>query len=251
MGEWGLKDGATVPVTCGRLQGTAVVHGTNQEAGGVSLKWENGELAFQQGGLSGRMARSEDGDLRIGPLIGILTTGVREDEKRPVGGRTGLLGDFVRAARERSATCFIFDASAVDFDSGTVRGVTLVGERGRETWRFFRFPLPDVVYNRVPHRSAELSQPVRIVKNRCFSLGIPLFNERFINKKEMYAWLIQDETTRDLIPATARLRSADSLRRFCSSHSLVYLKPTGGSLGNGIVRVLREPESFRVRYRRD
>ncbi|MGZ4113196.1 MAG: YheC/YheD family endospore coat-associated protein, partial [Tumebacillaceae bacterium] len=82
------------------------------------------------------------------------------------------------------------------------------------------------------------------------SRNIPLFNERFINKREMYNWLLEDSRTHDLIPVTERLRTSAGLERFCKSHPLVFLKPTGGSLGMGILKVSRKQGQFLVRYRR-
>lgn len=248
--EWGLKDGARVPVYCGGLQGHAVVQELDTDEERTSLQWSHGRLDWERGGLTGRFFKTDDGQFRIGPVIGIMTIGVRDDSRHPVGARTSLLGDFVRAAREANVLCYIFNASDADWQQGVVRGVTLIGKRGEERWKSYRFPLPDVVYNRVPHRTAEVRSDVLLCKKRCAELEIPLFNERFVNKREMYGWLLQDEKTRELIPATERLRSSEALARFCRSHSLVFLKPTGGSLGSGIIKVRRGPDSYEVRYRR-
>ena len=248
--EWGLKDGDTVPVNCGSLRGDAVVQELDTDQEAASLRWSHGRLDWGRDILPGRFVKNENGALRIGPLLGIMTIGVRGDRKLPVGGRTGLLGDFVMAAREANTLCFIFNASDVDWQQRVVRGITLVGRRGAERWKAFRFPLPDVVYNRVPHRAGEVRSDVMLCKKHCGELGIPLFNERFVNKREMYAWLTKDATTRDLIPDTERLRSSEALARFCRSHPLVFLKPTGGSLGSGILKVRRNSDSYEVRYRK-
>ncbi|MGZ4122865.1 MAG: YheC/YheD family protein, partial [Tumebacillaceae bacterium] len=230
IGEWGLSEGAKVPVSIGHLHGVAVVHQVETEEERASLRWSGGWLDWQRDGLTGRMTHSQDHGVRIGPVIGIMTTGLRDDLQKPVGGRTELLGEFVRAARELTALCFLFNARDIDWEKGTVRGATLVGPRGKESWKFYQFPLPEVVYNRVPHRSAEVSEEVRRCKFNLASRNIPLFNERFINKREMYNWLLEDSRTHDLIPVTERLRTAAGLERFCKSHPLVFLKPTGGSL---------------------
>lgn len=186
------------------------------------------------------------------PTLGILTLGVRQDERRPIGGRTGLLGDFVRAAREMDVTCYVFNAGDVDWETRTVRGVTLAksGGRGVERWRMRRFPLPDIVYNRVPHRKGERSDSVLTCKRRFEQLRIPLFNERFINKREMYRYLLADDRSEALIPDTEPFRKFTAFESFLRRHDLVYLKPTGGSLGTGILRVSRTGEgTYGVRFR--
>lgn len=201
--------------------------------------------------LSVPRARLREWGLQEGrPVIGILTTGVRQDGQRPVGGRTGLLGDFVRAARRWNALCYIFNASDIDRAGKTIRGVTLVGPPGRERWRFYRFPLPDVVYNRAPHRKAEGAPAVMAAKKYFEQNSIPLFNERFLSKREMYGWLLGDPRSKDLTPATQRLTTAEGLDKFTRTHDLVFLKPAGGSLGMGIYRVERTGDRYSVRYKR-
>ncbi|HEU4965389.1 MAG TPA: YheC/YheD family protein [Bacilli bacterium] len=198
-----------------------------------------------------RTPRTHAGSER--PVIGILTLGVRDDRKRPIGGRTGLLGDFVRAALEQNVTCYVFNAGAVDWIGGTVRGVTMESPDGKGSsaqWKRGRFPLPDIVYNRVPHRKGERSEAVLRCKRRFEELGIPLFNERFLNKREMYRFLLNDPRSRDLIPETEPLRKFAPFEAFLQRHELVYLKPTGGSLGSGILRVRRSSQGgYHVRLR--
>lgn len=250
IGEWGLRDGMKVPVSVGNQHGVAVVNQVETEEEAARLRGTGNWLEWQRDGLKGRMTHSRERGVRIGPVIGIMTTGLRDDPLKPVGGRTELLAEFVRAGRDLTALCFLFNAHDVDWAKGTVRGATLIGPRGKETWKFYQFPLPEVVYNRVPHRSAEVSDDVRHCKLNLTSRNIPMFNERFLNKKEMYNWLLDDIRTSELIPVTDRLRSAAGLDRFTKVHPLVFLKPTGGSLGIGILKVQRKAGSFLVRFRR-
>lgn len=251
LSEWGLRDGASVPLVCGRLQGTVDVKQSAKQEQTTTLRWPGGMLHLQIQGLSGQIVYSKEEGLRIGPVIGIMTTGVRRDHKKPIGGRTSLLGDFVRASRELNVLCYVFNASDVNFANGTVRGVTLSGPPGRETWTFARFPLPEAVYNRVPHRRAETLPDVKKCKERFERMGVPLFNERFLNKNEMYRWLSGDRRSEAYIPATDRMRTPEALQRFIQTHKLVYLKPTGGSLGMGIYQVERDKQSYLVRYKRE
>ncbi|ASS75545.1 hypothetical protein CIG75_11480 [Tumebacillus algifaecis] len=248
---WGLRDGASVPLVCGKLQGIAEIKQSAQQEQTTSLRWAGGRLDLQIQGVAGQIVYSQAEGLRIGPVIGIMTTGVRRDIKKPIGGRTSLLGDFVRASRELNVLCYVFNAADVNFSAGTVSGVTMTGPPGRETWTFGRFPLPEVVYNRVPHRRAETLPDVKRCKERLERMGVPMFNERFLNKNEMYRWLSGDKRSSTYIPETERMRTADGLQRFCLKHQLIYLKPTGGSLGMGIYQVERDKQGYLVRYKRE
>ena len=51
--EWGLKDGAKVPVRCGRLQGDAVVQELDTDEERSSLQWSRGRLDWERDGLAG------------------------------------------------------------------------------------------------------------------------------------------------------------------------------------------------------
>lgn len=59
--------------------------------------------------------------------------------------------------------------------------------------------------------------------------------------------LIGDESLREYVPTTRRL-SAGSLRSMLDSHRMVYVKPTFGSLGKGVMRVERTPHEAGERY---
>ncbi|KEO84226.1 YheC/YheD family protein [Tumebacillus flagellatus] len=250
--EWGLQAGRTVRVRYGSVQGQAIIRRLTQ--GGedsVTLQAAGDRIQWSQNSLSGRLVFSPGEGVQVGPVIGILTLGVKDDPKRPVGGRTKLLGSFVNAARELGALCFFFNASDVDWSQNLVRGVTLV-QTGKSlpVWRMRTFPLPDVVYNRIPHRNGEIADSVVRAKKEFRSRGIPLFNERFVNKREMYAYMLEQDATKDLVPRTDRLRTADGLERFTRTHPYVYLKPIGGSLGMGILAVKRRADHYVTRYRK-
>lgn len=250
--EWGVREGERVALHAGALRGQAVVRRLDSVQNGAraTLRFAGGELDLGSQGLPGEVIKSGSG-VRIGPLLGIMTLGVNSDPKRPIGGRTKLLGDFVRAAREQNALCFLFNASDVDWVRGLVKGVTLISNgKGTTIWKMRTFPLPDVVYNRIPHRNGEVSEAVQRAKKEFRARDIPLFNERFVNKREMYQYLLQQERTKSLIPQTDRLRTVDGLERFCRHHPYVYLKPIGGSLGIGILAVKRRADHYVTRYRK-
>lgn len=251
--EWLLQEGQSVALQMGAWRGEALVRRLDRTAEGERLvvDYPGGRLEWGTNGLRGQVNQIPGEGLRIGPLVGILTLGVKEDLQRPLGGRTKLLGDFVRAAHEMNVVCYVFNASEVDWTRGLVKGVTMVrASKGGLVWKRMTFPLPDVVYNRIPHRNGELSEAVVRVKQECRKREIPLFNERFVNKREMYQYLLQHEGTKPLIPNTDRMRTPDGLERFCRTHPFVYLKPIGGSLGMGILAVKRRADHYVTRYRK-
>lgn len=247
--QWGLPDGTRIPFRFGSLHGEATVEQTaGQGEGAVNLQWPGGYVEWQYEKVGGELRYTPEDGVRIGPVVGIMVKSLRRDPKHPVPA-SALHSEFVRGARTLNMICFVFSASEVDWGRKVVRGATLVGRPGRETWKVFQFPLPDVVYNRVSHRGAENSEAVVHSKGMFAKLQIPLFNNRFLNKQEMYDWLLADERSVDLIPATGRMTTPEVLESFLRQHNMVYLKPIGGSLGMGICQAFYEGGVYLLRYK--
>jgi len=247
--QWGLPKGTRIPFRFGSLRGEATVEETGRKSSDVvSLQWRGGHLEWLFEQVGGELRYTPDEGVRIGPVVGIMVNRLNNDPRQPVVARE-LLSDFVRGARGLNILCFVFSASQVDWENKVVRGATLVGRPGREVWKVYQFPLPDVVYNRVSHRGAENSEEVMRGKEMFAKLGIPLFNNRFLNKREMYDWLLADERSVDLIPATGWMTTPEALERFLHDHKMVYLKPIGGSLGMGICQAFYEGGHYLLRYK--
>lgn len=111
------------------------------------------------------------------------------------------------------------------------------------------FPLPDVVYNRIPTRKEEAAPVTRRCKSALHAEGIAYFNEGFLNKREIDEALRRFDDTEDLLPVTrtrpTETEVADMLDRFGS----LFVKPVSGSFGEGICRLARDGSQFHVKHR--
>jgi hypothetical protein len=238
-----LEIGQWVPFSWGKYKGNACVD--ERATGTVELhlgpevhRWE------EPVGM-----KWEEGLLKIGPLIGILTTGLRQEEDPRIRGRN-LLREYVRAARDLHATAFIFTPQEINWATERIRGLTLAGKGKREKWVVKEFPFPDVIYNRIPHRSAEMWTSVQVAKQELKEgYEIPIFNPDFFGKDEIYRLLLQSPLTRGFIPETRPL-SLPALQNMCRRYPLLYAKPINGSLGMGILQIHRGERYYEVRYQR-
>jgi hypothetical protein len=186
------------------------------------------------------------GELRIGPLVGIMTS-VFGGATNPFGTRTSFMRQVVRAG-EGTTIPFVFTPRNVNWQQETVVGYFPLssGEWIRKT-----VPLPDVIYNRMPSRQAEKGFSLSSVKERLIQRGIPLFNWSFFDKWDVYDLLSGDETFH-LVPESYINPSSEQIKNMLDKHRFIYLKPTGGSLGIGIYRLTYTPNrGYFVRYRRN
>lgn len=190
------------------------------------------------------VANSNNKELRIGPVIGILTNVVSGTS--PFGTKTGFIRQIMSTASTKSFA-FAFSPSSVNWNQETVTGI-IPKEGGG--WVRKTFPLPDVVYNRLSSRKAEKSAGMEGFKDRFVRRGIPLFNWSFFDKWDVYKMLDGDDAFR-FVPESRINPSADQIKEMLDKHKFIYLKPTAGSLGIGIFRVTYNPKrGYFVRYRK-
>ncbi|MFE5318795.1 YheC/YheD family protein [Paenibacillus sp. NPDC056579] len=182
-------------------------------------------------------------DIRIGPLIGILTS--VSNSSNPFGSRTEFIRQFVRVASGRSFF-FGFSPRDVNWDQATVTGTFARKDGG---WYRKTVPLPDVVYNRLPSRKSEKLPSMNEFKQRFVKRNIPLFNWAFFEKWDIYN-LLEGTDAFKYVPESHINPSSIQIKEMLDRHKFIYLKPTAGSLGFGIYRLTYNPKrGYYARYR--
>lgn len=190
--------------------------------------------------------------LQLGPYIGIMTN------KRP-GGLTGFRGlrgrretyvALLRMAKNMGAVAFVFACEDIDFKRLRVTGYTR--SKGG-AWLARDYPLPNVVYNRVPDRKSEVSPVVRQTKQKIAALAkihdIALFNPRFLNKWDLHRILERRPELRPYLPDTRVYRSPMDVLTMLKKHRVVYLKPRDTFAGQGIMRAVHKDGAFELCYK--
>jgi glutathione synthase/RimK-type ligase-like ATP-grasp enzyme len=174
--------------------------------------------------------------LRFGPLFGILINAEPQGKQDQLFGlMTRFLEECCAAGQSQGVRVAIFSPEQLDLKSWETGA--WVREKGR--WIFTRLPLPDVIYNRITSRKLEQQDQIQ---NKLYQLKthfhIPVFNEKFLNKYQVYQILIKDERTREMLPETYPFR-VSRFKELLQRYPTVYLKPNNGSLGSGIIKVSR------------
>lgn len=181
--------------------------------------------------------------LRIGPIVAVFAM-AKKKSRSLFGVRTADMRQLVLYGGRLGVLAFVVTPEGVKAGVDHLEGYAVSGKR----WRKRKFPLPDVVYDRVQSRSWERRPSAQRAKALFLSRSdIAYFNEGFFDKWSIYDRLRSSDAMERYLPTTRQLTGPESLRAFVSDHRSVYLKPTEGSQGKGIVRVRRIPGGYEWR----
>jgi glutathione synthase/RimK-type ligase-like ATP-grasp enzyme len=116
-------------------------------------------------------------------------------------------------------------------------------------WVCAKLPMPDVVYNRVHSRKTEQTSLFKTFRKKLEQFSIPMFNDRFLSKWEVYQHLMQESTIQPFMPET-RLLSEENLSHFLDQYESVFIKPVHGSQGRNISKLMKDGESVSLQTSR-
>lgn len=179
--------------------------------------------------------------LRIGPVIGILCNPVWNAHQQTLvkNKQLPVLEKLVDAGQEAGALCCLFRLEDVDFQAMTVK--TYV--RGEHGWKALTFPMPNVIYDQVISRRRERNRKHAERREQLSkAFGNRIFNDGFLDKWEVHEWLKRDPRVRAHMPQTIRYAQVKTAESFVERHPVAFLKPVQGSLGLGIVRLVRQAD---------
>ncbi|KWX78115.1 hypothetical protein AMQ84_10330 [Paenibacillus riograndensis] len=182
--------------------------------------------------------------LRLGPIIGVLVSRDHPDQPdRLFGPITMFCRELTNACHAQGAYVYFFTPEALETHSTSIQGWVY-----DEGWRKLSLPIADVINNRLTTRKMENKPSVQHfladVKSR---YGTHFFNEKFLDKTEVFEALAQDATLQRYLPESHALKGFAILKKMCGTYNSVFLKPVRGSLGKGILRISKdESGSYRL-----
>lgn len=185
-------------------------------------------------------------ELHIGPLMGVLSDSSAHSSGSPFGSRTDFIKQLLKEGNKK-AFFFAFTPRDIDWQQETILAYFLTDSGGfiRKT-----VPLPDVVYNRLPSRRAEVGSTIGSLRERFIRKKIPFFNWSFFNKSDVYELLKDEVEANRYVPESYTGPTPEKIKEMLEKHQFVYYKPTAGSLGIGIYRLTYHPKKgYFARYR--
>ncbi|AEI39821.1 YheC/YheD family protein [Paenibacillus mucilaginosus] len=183
--------------------------------------------------------KSSSRTLVLGPLIGVMVSRVHPGSlDKMFGVNTAFCRELTDACRLYGASVFFSTPDDLQGQGDTVKGWRYTG-----TWERMTFPVPNVLYNRLTSRKLEnLENVQQFVGHAKTRYNAVMFNEKYLNKTEVFDALRKETGLGTYLPESHLLRSFTMLKSMCTKHPTVFLKPITGSLGKGIIRVRRQPE---------
>ncbi|WP_251554893.1 YheC/YheD family protein [Neobacillus muris] len=176
----------------------------------------------------------EKNTLFLGPVIGLLTdfkfAAGTEPDFRSVHAFCEELDYWIR---EMGGFFYVFS-----YEQFPSQGYYF--ENGK--WIRANLCLPDVIYNRIHSRKAEHSDSFKTFRNTLEQLGIPIFNDRFLSKWEVYLELNKAFHLSPYLPET-KIFSKESLVEMIQKFESVFVKPVHGSQGRNIMKLMKTADN--------
>lgn len=200
----------------------------------------NEELAAKMGVFSRSMLRltyrPHSTTLQLGPLVGVLISkDLPGSPDRPFGAITMFCKELVNACQKQGVYVYFFTPDHIGSNAGKL-SAWVYGDG----WRRAQVPAADVFYNRLTSRKLENKPSVQhFLKEVKSRYGSHFFNEKFLDKTEVFDALGQDARVARYLPESHLFRNFLTLKTMCAKHHTVFLKPIKGSLGKGIIRISR------------
>jgi glutathione synthase/RimK-type ligase-like ATP-grasp enzyme len=229
-----------------------ITFGSAADTGTITVSKMNSHLIRMSSRLAARLRLSDQSSilahfdpriqrLRIGPLLGILINArPQENQEQAFGLMTKFLEECTAAGHERGIQVTVFPPEHVDTDNKAIQGWT----KTKKDWTPVTLPFPDVIYNRLTSRKLEQQESVQSKLQKLkHTFRIPVFNETFLNKFQVYQILVKDDRMRAMLPETHPFRR-ELLKEMASRYPVLYLKPNNGSLGNGIIRLSHSTDKW-------
>ncbi len=176
--------------------------------------------------------------LRIGPIIGVLVNRVYSGNPEKLLGSITTFGrEMSESGRQQGVFVYFFAPQEFHAQEGRIKGWHYYNG-----WNSAHFPVPHVVHNRLTTRRLENKTSVQHFMKDVKSLyNTSIFNEKYLNKNEVFQALNREAKVRVYLPESYSLRNMQMLKTMCGRHAVVFLKPVRGSLGKGIIRIVRQP----------
>lgn len=177
-------------------------------------------------------------------VIAILTT---HDSSRMFRGNRQNFQEIIKAGKDMGYLVYVVTVRDLKLHSQMIKGYTPSSDH--HSWEQRMFPLPQVIYNRIPNREDEMKPQVRKKIKECLRHpNLDIYNPYFFNKRQLFSWLSKSKLTRKWAPITKKLKGMASLYEMIKRCSYLYLKPEDGKAGQGIMR-LRYQKNKPLAYR--
>lgn len=178
--------------------------------------------------------------LKLGPVVAILAR--RSLNAASTDGTAGELNCLGQVAETLPGLFYLLRPEAVLKEEPTFDGHIYQGRR----WIAGSFPHPQAVYDQIYSRKSEkLAEVIEAKKILMKITNNRYFNPHYFDKWQITQVLRQTEV-KSLMPDTRLFTSSLIVMQMLSKYGAVFLKPTNGTLGHGIIRLAQTPNGYKL-----
>lgn len=175
--------------------------------------------------------------LILGPFIGVLISrDYPHAPEKPFGQITLFCKELAEACQAQGAMACVFTPEHLESSFSPLTAWVY----HNRSWKKTQVPIPQIINNRLTTRKSEnkacVQQFMHEVKTKHNGA---IFNEKFLDKTEVFDALKKDASLGRFLPESHALRNYATLKSMCAKYAVVFLKPARGSLGKGIIRITK------------
>jgi hypothetical protein len=180
--------------------------------------------------------------IHIGPVIGVMLNRITNTPGRRFGVITAFCRELTDACRNEGALVYFFTPDDIRLSQNTIEGWAMGPPEYHAS-----FPVPDVIYNRLPSRKLDNEPGLqKFLKSAKSQWHTSIFNEKYLDKTEVFEALQHHIGSTRYLPESHACQSSAQLKSMCTKYRVIFLKPITGSLGKGILRISRKSSGYLV-----
>ncbi|GIN90200.1 hypothetical protein J22TS1_12510 [Siminovitchia terrae] len=186
----------------------------------------------------------QNGEIIIGPFIGVLITNSRAKLKKKVNKLIPIkkLKQISKQYRLVRGVVVAFSWNGIDQNNSKINGYFY--NPSSKKWEEGTFPFPAVIVKRTALSTERKKYLKKLYGSRFFHLAS-------INKWKMYKRLSSNKDLIPHLPKTFLYKKPEDILNHLKSFRTIYVKPLSGFRGIGIEKFIAEPDHYCVKYRSD
>ncbi len=180
--------------------------------------------------------RHQEDTIDLGPVIGLLLDYKNKDLTE------NQLKEYLYYTliyNQIGGLLYVFSKEGIDFSAEVIEGFYfnpgMGGDGGK--WEKAVLPFPKSIFRRI-------FLPDSTIKRIQDATGERMFNNYFFSKLRFWNVANEYDFLREYIPETRKLKSIRDIDELLEKYDTLYLKPSHGSLGNGLVRVVKKDNQY-------
>jgi hypothetical protein len=176
-------------------------------------------------------------EISLGPFIGML---IKKEDKDFTDSCLRKLLIYTKAYSNLNGAVVVFALDKVDNVKLLIEGFCY--NPGSGNWQRGIFPYPSAIYRKIGLNEQWKNHFLTIMGDR-------VFNNYYFNKWSMYKWLSSSCIAGPHLPYTMLYTSYNDVLNLLKKFNKVYIKPTSGLKGHGVVQASMNGESMILRFR--